>query len=61
MQETKNTETMVYKNYKPVTNEVIRFVEALDQSRQEKFLMFIRGARFAWSFEDRKTGNVVNH
>ena len=46
-QENVKVETMVSQNYKPEAEEVTRFMEELDQSGKEKFLEFIRGAKFA--------------
>lgn len=52
--ETKKMETLISKEYKPESEEVVRFVEELDQEGKEKFLEFIRGARFALSLQGQK-------
>ena len=54
MQEVRNMETMISKDYKPETEEVVQFIENLDQNGKEKFLEFIRGARFALSLQTEK-------
>lgn len=54
MQETNKLETMISKDYKPETEEVIRFIEDLDQNGKEKLLEFIRGARFALSLQGKR-------
>jgi hypothetical protein len=46
-QENITVETMVPQRYKSEAEEVTRFMEGLDQSGKEKFLEFIRGAKFA--------------
>jgi len=54
MKETKTIETMVPQDYKPEAEEVIRFMDKLDQGGKGKFLEFIRGAEFALNLLNQK-------
>jgi len=54
MKETKNMETMLSKDFNTETEEIAQFIEDLDQNGREKFLEFIRGARFALSLQAEK-------
>ena len=47
----KNTETLTSSECRPEAEEVVQFVEELDQEGREKFLEFIRGARFALALQ----------
>ena len=53
-QEIKNPEILIPMDYKPEAEEVVQFVEELDQEGKEKFLEFIRGARFALSLMNER-------
>ena len=52
--EDKKTETLTSSTCKPEAEEVVQFVEELDQEGREKFLEFIRGARFALALQTEK-------
>lgn len=53
-QDKKTVETMVPQDYKPEAEEVIRFMDKLDQGGKGKFLEFIRGAEFALNLLNQK-------
>ena len=53
-QEIKTTETLGPQDYRPEAEEVAKFMEQLVQGGKEKFLEFIRGAKFALNLMNQK-------
>ena len=54
MQDTKSVESMVPNECRPEAEEVARFIDELDQNGKERFLEFIRGAKFALGLRNQK-------
>ena len=52
----KDTETMIAATCKPEAEEIMAFINELDKNGKERFLEFIRGAKFALNLISQKAG-----